>query len=260
MPLLPYTRECLDAAEGRWPATGAWVQHGGKQAPAAPVAPRGLKRPVALRIFDHRALELVARAHPLTPIVWTAPIIVLGVARTARTLGPWHAVGIVLAGWLLWTLIEYLLHRFLFHMSASDEPGRLRSFLLHGYHHEFPGDRSRLVAPVMMAWPLAAMVFAVFVLVFGWTLAVGLFAGTMAGYVAYDWTHYYTHHFKPRNPVGRWLQRYHLMHHFDDPAAEHRFGVSSPLWDLVFGTYRSPATRLRGSASSAHGSEAASAP
>jgi sterol desaturase/sphingolipid hydroxylase (fatty acid hydroxylase superfamily) len=260
MPLLSFTRDCLEAAQGRWPASGAWVRHGGEEPPGPPPASGGRRRPVGLRLFTNPVVEVVARAHPLTPVVWTTPVVGWFLVRTTRALGAWKAAGIFLAGWLLWTLLEYLLHRFLFHAPAGDERGRLRSFLLHGYHHEFPGDRTRLVAPVMMAWPLALVVFVLLVLVFGRTLAPGLFAGTMTGYVAYDWTHYYTHHFKPRNPLGRWLQRYHLLHHFEDPDAEHRFGVSSPVWDLVFGTYRSPSARARRPASTRSGDGLASTP
>ena len=69
-------------------------------------------------------------------------------------------------------------------------------------------------------------------------VAWNLFAGTAAGYVSYDLIHYYTHHFKPHNRLGRWLRAYHLQHHH---GHEHkRYGVSSPLWDFVFATFLAP--------------------
>ena len=62
------------------------------------------------------------------------------------------------------------------------------------------------------------------------------FAGALAGYVCYDMIHYATHHFAMRDGVWKFLKRYHMMHHFKTP--EQGFGVSSPLWDLLFGTLR----------------------
>jgi sterol desaturase/sphingolipid hydroxylase (fatty acid hydroxylase superfamily) len=144
---------------------------------------------------------------------------------------------LLLAGVLLWTLLEYLLHRWLFHLPPVGPGGKMRAFLMHGYHHEFPNDKMRLVAPPLMGWTLALSVGIVYALLFGKHWAP-LFGGTALGYLGYDWIHYYTHHFHPRNRVGKWLRRYHLMHHFQDSTV--RYGISSPLWDLVFRTFRGP--------------------
>lgn len=244
--LLRYTQDCLSAAEGRWPASGEWSRHR-DGLPPAPGPAR--KRPVSIRLFENAFVErFLARAHPITPILWFGPVIAYGLTTGARAFGVGAALGLFVAGWLAWTLLEYVFHRFLFHLGAHDEAGRLRSFMMHGYHHEFPNDRMRLVAPPLMSWTLAAAVVSLYTVALGFDRAVTLFAGTAAGYVAYDWIHYYTHHFKPRNAVGRWLKRYHLLHHFDDTWDSHRFGISSPLWDLVFGTYRPASARATGAA------------
>ena len=58
--------------------------------------------------------------------------------------------------------------------------------------------------------------------------------GFTVGYLTYDLTHYATHHFPMRSGIGRYLKRYHMMHHYKTP--DQRFGVSSPLWDIVYGT------------------------
>src|SRR3954465_10705768 len=60
------------------------------------------------------------------------------------------------------------------------------------------------------------------------------FAGFILGYLFYDYTHYYVHHFVPRTDFGKRLREHHMRHHFQD----HRYGygVSSPLWDFVFRT------------------------
>lgn len=238
MPVIRYTRECLDAAAGSWPASGAWAREVYAR-PRPPAEPTSRPRPEAIRLFENPFIETVlAKAHPLTPIVWFGPVIGYGAWRGAESLGLAATLGLFAAGWLVWTLLEYVMHRFFFHRRAADSAAELRSFMAHGYHHEFPGDRMRLVAPPLMSWPLAAVVTGAYVLALGADRGLALFAGTATGYVAYDWIHYYAHHFRPRNPVGRFLRRYHLLHHFDESWSTHRFGVSSPLWDLVFGTYK----------------------
>jgi sterol desaturase/sphingolipid hydroxylase (fatty acid hydroxylase superfamily) len=60
------------------------------------------------------------------------------------------------------------------------------------------------------------------------------FAGFIFGYILYDEIHYATHHAPMKGPVGRFLKQYHVLHHYQNPAK--RYGVSSPLWDYVFGT------------------------
>jgi sterol desaturase/sphingolipid hydroxylase (fatty acid hydroxylase superfamily) len=191
----------------------------------------------SLRVFQSGFVERVlARAHPITPIVWFGPVAVWAfwraLVRDGR--GVLATLGLFAAGWLLWTFMEYWLHRALFHFTPKTSEERVKSFMLHGYHHKYPNDRLRLVAPPMMSWPLAIVVSSLSRLALGDVWPV-FFAGIAMGYVAYDWIHYYTHHFRPTNPVGRWLRAYHMRHHHEHASS--RYGVSSPLWDLVFGTY-----------------------
>ena len=82
--------------------------------------------------------------------------------------------------------------------------------------------------------PLAALFFVAFTLIFGTPAAYPLFAGFILGYLFYDYTHYYVHHFVPKSEFGKRLREQHMRHHFQD----HRygFGVSSPLWDAIFRT------------------------
>jgi sterol desaturase/sphingolipid hydroxylase (fatty acid hydroxylase superfamily) len=228
--LLRYTDDCQNAAQGRWPASG--VMHG------EGIDEKRRDRPKSIRVFENGFIEKVfARAHPITPILWFGPFIAYGLYDGVRGVGLLRSVGYFALGWLIWTLMEYLLHRFLFHMSAHTPEQKFRSFMVHGYHHEFPNDKLRLVAPPLMSFPIAVPTLLAFHWIFG-DLKWLVFAGTAAGYVAYDWIHYYTHHFRPGNPIGKWLKSYHLLHHFDDYHGRKRYGVSSPLWDFVFGTYR----------------------
>jgi sterol desaturase/sphingolipid hydroxylase (fatty acid hydroxylase superfamily) len=137
---------------------------------------------------------------------------------------------------LVWSLVEYVLHRFIFHMDARTRKQRLRAFLMHGYHHEYPNDKLRLVAPPLMSWPIGLVLAAMSRWLLGSDNWLPFYAGIAIGYLAYDYVHYYSHHFRPKRGLGKWLRAYHMLHHYE--SRESRFGVSSPLWDFVFGTYQ----------------------
>ena len=185
-----------------------------------------------------------ATAHPIMPGVWWGPVIAWCVYTTLvdTRLSAVQVGGGFLLGALAWTLIEYLLHRFVFHLAPEPSfESRFKRFMVHGYHHEFPNDRRRLVAPLLLSLPIGAVVAAIYYFLFGphaWPI---WFAGTVTGYLAYDWIHYYTHHFRPRTRLGKFLRRYHMEHHYRD--SDSHFGISSPLWDWVFSTAKSRVPR-----------------
>jgi sterol desaturase/sphingolipid hydroxylase (fatty acid hydroxylase superfamily) len=199
------------------------------------------RRKEGIRVFRNGFIEQVlSKAHPLSPALWVFPLGGYGLYRgfTEGYSGFAGTLGLFFVGVLLWTLIEYLLHRFVFHLRPKSPSGKIRAFMVHGYHHEFPNDKMRLVAPPLMSGTFGIIAALLYYLIFGPNYWLQVFAGTTIGYLMYDWTHYYTHHFHPKTHLGRWVRRYHLLHHYKhDPT---RFGISSPLWDLVFGTYRSP--------------------
>src|SRR5258705_6381105 len=143
------------------------------------------------------------------------------------------------AGFGVWTLSEYLLHRFVFHFEPS-QPWLARAwYLIHGVHHEQPQCKTRLVMPPILSIPLAFLFYGLFHLVVGTVLGTPswtgpLFAGFITGYIMYDMTHYATHHLSMNWGFLKFLKRYHLLHHYKTPDI--RFGISSPIWDFVFGT------------------------
>jgi dihydroceramide fatty acyl 2-hydroxylase len=191
-------------------------------------------------LFRSRFLDFFSRIHPSVPALIYVPVIVALVVLGARDgLGALEIVLLVAAGLVLWTLSEYWLHRKIFHWDPDHPIGHRLHFIIHGVHHDHPNDRMRLVMPPGASIPLAALFFGFFWLIFGLPTALPLFAGFLIGYLMYDYTHYYLHHFVPRSKLGKRLREQHMRHHFQD----HRygFGVSSPLWDVVFRTL--PRTR-----------------
>ena len=162
-----------------------------------------------------------------------------------------------LAGLLLWTAAEYVLHRFVFHYQPRTPLGRRISFLMHGVHHAQPRVKTRLVMPLMVSIPLALLFYGLFHLVItlglrGAWLTAPMFSGFVIGYVCYDLTHYALHHVPFKRGIGKYLRTHHMRHHTE---WESRFGVSTPLWDYVLGT-EPPGSGARSSGSSATGSSA----
>jgi sterol desaturase/sphingolipid hydroxylase (fatty acid hydroxylase superfamily) len=195
-----------------------------------------------VRLFKSDFLEFFTHISPITVIVIWLPIAIYftwtAVSNLQGQSGWFIPVGILI-GLFLWTISEYLLHRFLFHFKPRTPRQERLAFLFHGVHHAQPQEKSRLVMPIALSIPLAAVFYFAFVLIIGRMFAspnwVGpLFTGFLVGYLIYDLTHYATHHFPMRSGYAKYIKRYHMQHHYKTPNA--RFGVSSPIWDYVFKT------------------------
>lgn len=188
-------------------------------------------------LFESRFMEFFSHVHPATPLVLYLPVIgyMLYRAFTEGKMSILAVAGFFLLGVLFWTLLEYVVHRYVFHYEPKSRPGKFLHFMIHGVHHDYPSDASRLVMPPVISIPLAIFFYFVFTLVFR-GFAPAVFAGLVFGYVCYDMIHYATHHFAMNSRMGLWLKQYHLRHHYKDDHAG--YGVSSPLWDYVFKTTR----------------------
>jgi dihydroceramide fatty acyl 2-hydroxylase len=185
------------------------------------------------RMFENPVLDKLSRVHPAVPVVVFVPVVGVLAALGVDRAGAGRAALWVLGGLVFWTLTEYWLHRLVFHFEPDHPVGRRLHFIIHGVHHDHPNDRMRLVMPPSVSIPLAALFLLGFhaVLGAGW-LAFG--AGFLAGYLFYDMTHYHVHHHRPKSRLGKRLREQHMRHHFQDH--ERGYGVSSPIWDYVFGT------------------------
>jgi dihydroceramide fatty acyl 2-hydroxylase len=185
-------------------------------------------------MFESRVLDALSRVHPAVPVIIFLPAIIAMSAWSLENASLPATVGLVAAGYALWTLFEYWLHRLVFHFEPKDGLGARMHWIIHGVHHDHPNDPMRLVMPPAVSVPLGAAVFGVLYLIFGTHYAAGLGAGFFAGYLVYDMMHYYLHHFRPRGPLGRMLRERHMRHHFQDDTRG--FGISAPYWDEVFRT------------------------
>jgi 4-hydroxysphinganine ceramide fatty acyl 2-hydroxylase len=188
------------------------------------------------RLFKSDFMEMFSHVHWSVPIILYSPVVAYLLYRATlepaitRSIG----VGLVLGGVFTWTLTEYLLHRFVFHYQPKSKWGQYLHFMMHGVHHAYPNDSKRLVMPPAVSIPLATLFYLLFRLILGPVYAAPFFAAFIFGYICYDEIHYATHHAPMKGATLLKLKHHHVRHHYHDP--EKGFGVSSPLWDYVFGT------------------------
>ena len=130
-----------------------------------------------------------------------------------------------LAGAALWTFGEYTIHRFAFHEARGRNYGS-REHLRHHARREFSlrDNWPAWLGVVGVGYGLARLT--------GWP-SVGV--GWVLAYAHYEWLHMACHLWAPRTRYGAFVRRHHFHHHFGAPLRNH--GVTSPVWDLVFGTY-----------------------
>jgi len=126
-----------------------------------------------------------------------------------------------------WTLVEYALHRFVFHGVAWISN-------MHDAHHS---DQKALIgSPTWLScMMIASLGFLPWVLLFDFTIASGIASGFILGYLWYVGVHHFIHHGRiGPGTFGYRLKRHHMLHHHFDETGN--FGVTSSVWDKVFGT------------------------
>src|SRR6266481_9843687 len=118
-------------------------------------------------MFESRVLDALSRVHPVVPVIIFVPAIVLLEAWGLSNVSVPLSIGLLLAGYALWTLFEYWLHRLVFHFEPADGIGARLHWIIHGVHHDHPNDPLRLVMPPAVSVPLAAAVFGLLYAIFG---------------------------------------------------------------------------------------------
>lgn len=139
------------------------------------------------------------------------------------------------AGLVLWTLLEYFLHRFAGHTKKLGK--RIRRE--HLAHHATPDYFTSFLKKVALAVPVLGGIAGLSMLLLG-PAGLAVAVGTATGWTLYERLHRATHVRGPRNRYGEWARRHHLHHHFENANTNH--GVTSPVWDFVFGTLERPVT------------------
>ncbi|MBS4034307.1 MAG: sterol desaturase family protein [Ignavibacterium sp.] len=189
-----------------------------------------------VRMFNNNFLESLSRVHPSVPVIIYLPIIayMLYLAVWQHQLYFLNIAGLFLFGILVWSITEYILHRFVFHFIPKSQFGEKIHFIFHGVHHDYPNDSRRLVMPPSVSIPLALFFYFLFQLILGSVFIFPFFAGFLLGYLFYDITHYAIHHFNMHSKFWLAIKNHHMKHHYQDSTKG--FGVSTPIWDSIIGS------------------------
>ncbi|APG60297.1 sterol desaturase family protein [Christiangramia salexigens] len=197
-----------------------------------------LKRPKhkgSPKLFENPILEKLTHTHISIPLIIFGVIAVALVYYGIIEKGFEAPIMVMLffAGLFFFTLVEYLMHRYLYHIPATTPRKQKISYTMHGVHHDYPKDKSRLAMPPLLSLVIATVLFILYRAVLG-DFVFGFLAGFLIGYAGYLAVHYSVHAFKVPDNFLKTLWHHHSIHHYREP--DRAFGVSSPLWDHIFQT------------------------
>jgi sterol desaturase/sphingolipid hydroxylase (fatty acid hydroxylase superfamily) len=189
-----------------------------------------------VRMFDNNFLEACSKVHFSIPLFVYIPVILAFLYRAIFLfdLEFMKLISLIVLGIIIWSVAEYMLHRFVFHYIPTSKLGQKIHFIFHGVHHDYPSDSRRLVMPPSVSLPLAIIFFLLFYAILGKIYVAPFMTGFLTGYLFYDMTHYAVHHFNMHSKFWLAIKNHHMKHHYKDPAKG--FGVSSPIWDKIIGT------------------------
>jgi sterol desaturase/sphingolipid hydroxylase (fatty acid hydroxylase superfamily) len=184
-------------------------------------------------MFKNDFLERLSKVHFFVPLIVYIPVIIFcGYKAYEHNLGVLRFIELLLGGLFVWSFIEYILHRFVFHYVPKPKWAQRLHFIFHGVHHDYPSDALRLVMPPSASIPLALGFYFLFNALLPENYALAFFPGFIIGYLGYDMTHYAIHHFNFKANFWKKIKQHHMLHHYSDPTKG--YGVSSPLWDKIF--------------------------
>ncbi|GAB5593077.1 fatty acid alpha-hydroxylase [Umbelopsis nana] len=192
--------------------------------------------PYSAPLFGNFLDAFTKTAWYMIPTIWL-PVVGYQVFKSLQSESPYVTAVFFFVGIFIWTLVEYILHRFLFHLDdlLPDHPlALLLHFTLHGIHHYLPMDKLRLVMPPALGFALAYPLMCLAHILFPAVAAYAIVGGAVFGYIGYDCTHYYLHHAKVLDFHFKEMKKYHLAHHYKN--YESGYGITSKIWDYVFGT------------------------
>lgn len=188
------------------------------------------------KMYENPIMEFLSISGPKMMITYHLIIICTLLIIGIRTLYPANSwlllIGIFVSGLIIWSITEYIMHRFIFHFERDNKIVKAFHFAMHGYHHEKPNDENRLFMPPVPATLFLLVFFALFYLIIG-VYAWIFLPGFELGYLLYSFIHYSIHTRKAPMPLKD-LWHHHILHHYKTP--EKAYGVSSRFWDRVFRT------------------------
>jgi cyclopropane-fatty-acyl-phospholipid synthase len=199
------------------------------------------KRPPGVpghELWKREAAKARARLYPPTILYTAYTVGLLGWALQTP-----HRLAVAFffsAGIVVWTAMEYLIHRYVLHGRFADGPGIVQHFLhvrfdpLHWEHHERPWDGEHINGRIHDTLPFSIALIALAALLPVWS-APALVAGILQSYVVEEWVHHSVHFYHFDNPYFRYIKRHHLYHH-SPKGGDVGYGLTNGFWDIVFRT------------------------
>jgi sterol desaturase/sphingolipid hydroxylase (fatty acid hydroxylase superfamily) len=189
------------------------------------------------QLFKNPILERLSRTHIAVPLTiffgYAAGLLYWSVTHTSLSTG--LTIALFFTGWFVFTWVEYMVHRHVFHMATYTRWREKLQYTMHGVHHEFPKDKDRLAMPPLLSVTIATILLLLLRLVMG-DFVFAFLPGFLVGYAAYLGVHYMVHAYHPPQNFLKALWINHGIHHYKN--GEIVFGVSSPLWDYIYGTMK----------------------
>ena len=189
-----------------------------------------------VRLFKNEHLEQLTLISPrVFALSWgiMLPLIAIYGWRSAHNFSPIKIASLIAGGLLAWTLFEYAMHRFLFHLESNKPWLKWFVHLIHGNHHVDPNDPLRGLMPLPVSISTGLLIWAACFMLLG-SSGTWAFLGFMIGYVLYDVIHFACHQWPMRSRFGVMFKRHHMRHHHIDENGN--FAISALFWDHVFAT------------------------
>jgi sterol desaturase/sphingolipid hydroxylase (fatty acid hydroxylase superfamily) len=189
------------------------------------------------QLFKNPVLEKLSRTHISVPLtiffIYASALLYWSITHTS--LSAVTTILLFVTGFICFTWVEYMTHRYIFHMGTFTKTREKLQYTVHGVHHEFPKDKDRLAMPPLLSITVATLLLLLFRLVMG-DFTFAFLPGFLVGYAFYLAVHYMVHVYQPPKNFLKALWINHSVHHYKH--GEYVFGVSSPLWDYVYGTMK----------------------
>lgn len=196
------------------------------------------------QLFENPILEKLSRTHIAIPLVvfsiYSAGLLYWNVTHTS--LAFFTSLVMFILGLISFTWVEYLIHRYLFHMSTYTKLRAKLQYTMHGVHHEYPKDKDRLAMPPLLSITISTLLLFLFRLILG-DMVFSFLPGFLVGYALYLAVHYMVHAYPPPKNYFKILWINHSIHHYKN--GDGVYGVSSPLWDYLYGTMKPTQHQLK---------------
>lgn len=144
-------------------------------------------------------------------------------------------------GFGTWNVLEYIMHRFIFHNHTL--PRKVYRYLGNGHrgHHRHPNRFKKFFLPATLTVPISLLCLVGYISMLGLQSSVWCYTGLIIGLYSYELMHYLAHYGTSKLKFLRYMRKHHLSHHFADSHSNYM--VSNPVLDMVLTTHHSVYSR-----------------